>query len=314
MKEIIDVSKNTSNITKNNDSELYGKLITVAGIASTTLATILILVKGIAWLLSDSSAVFASLVDSSLDLCASAVNLLAIRYSIMPKDEDHAYGHGKAESLAGLLQAAFIAGSSVFLGIHGVSRIISPVEVTNQELSIGITLFAIFATIILVLFQIFVVKKTHSNAVMADLLHYKSDILLNFGVLMALVFVKFNMNYMDGIFTVIIAIYIFMSAAHIAKVSSDVLLDHQLPQQDEENIIKLILNVPGISSIHDLRTRKSGPVYFIQLHLDLEGSISLKQAHDITENIERSIESQYSPCDIIIHMEPIETHNNHIIN
>lgn len=284
----------------------YKRLVTFAGYASTCTAIILICIKAFAWLYSGSSTIFASLVDSALDLCASGLNLLAIKYSILPKDDDHKYGHGKAESLAGLLQAAFICGSAIFVIMHGISRVVNVSPIEHVSTSIVITIISVVLTIILVSFQTYVVKKTKSNAVLSDLLHYKSDVILNISVLLSLGFMSFNIFIMDGIFTIGIGIYILISAIHIAKLSTDILLDHNLPEKEEEEIIDLAISVPGITSIHDLRTRKAGATYFIQMHLDLDSKMSLQEAHDITEKIEEAIESKYSPADIIIHMEPIE--------
>lgn len=283
----------------------YNKLITIAGTASSCVAIFLILIKTFAWLYSDSSAIFASLIDSALDFFASGINLFAIRYSIIPRDEDHKYGHGKAEALAGLLQSAFIFGSSIFLIMHGISKVINTVELEHIKLSIIVTMIAIIVTILLVLFQSYVVRKTHSTAVHADLIHYKSDILLNISVIVSLIFVNYGMLYMDGVFAILIGFYISISAFHITRKSTNILLDHQLNKDDEDKIKELTLSVPGIIAIGDFRTRNSGPTFFVQMIVYLDDNITLLDAHLLTEQVESKISSEYSTCDIIIHMEPI---------
>ena len=165
----------------------YSRWVTLASMAAVTTATLLILGKLIAWLMTDSSSLLASLTDSFMDISASLINLLAIRYALAPADEEHRFGHGKAESLAGLVQSAFISGSALLLVMHGISSMLNQVPVVRLEAGIWVSVGSIVLTLLLVSFQGFVIRKTNSVAIKADMLHYRSDLLLNGGVLVALV-------------------------------------------------------------------------------------------------------------------------------
>lgn len=164
-----------------------GQLMRWATYASVAVACILIVIKVVAYLLTGSVAILSSLIDSILDMIASIINLFAVRHALIPADHDHRYGHGKAEAIAGLAQAAFITGSSVFLIYEAVNRIYHQQPVENGMVGIGVMLITIALTLILVKFQRYVVNKTGSIAITADSLHYVSDLLLNVSVIVALI-------------------------------------------------------------------------------------------------------------------------------
>lgn len=285
--------------------EEYAYLVKRAGHAAIIAASLLIIVKLIAWFMTGSSSILAALTDSLMDVTTSIINLFAIKIALQPADKEHRFGHGKAESLAGLAQAAFISGSSVFLMINGVSALVNNNQINASSLGISVMLFSLIVTVALVLFQRYVVSKTNSMAIKADALHYRTDIVLNGAVLFAIVLASYGWNWADGVFAIAVSLYILQGAWEIGTQSVDALMDKQLPQEDQELIIKLAYKVKGVRGVHDLRTRSSGYIKFIQLHLELDDEQSLFAAHEKADELEFALEAKFPGADILIHLDPI---------
>ncbi len=285
--------------------ERAGRLMKLATVASVIVATTLIFVKMGAWLLTDSISILSSLVDSLMDVVASLVNLVAVRHALQPPDAEHRFGHGKAEPLAGLGQSAFIAGSAVFLTIEAVSRLLTPRQVTHVEVGIGVMVFAIAVTLVLVSFQRYVVRKTGSTAVGADALHYETDVLINGSVIVSLVLTKWlGWHLADPLIGIAIAAYLVRGAWQIAKRSLDVLMDREFPDEERDRIRGIVLAHPQVKGMHDLRTRSSGIQPFIQLHLELDAEMSLREAHAISDEVEERIKDSYPGAEVLIHEDP----------
>ncbi len=285
----------------------------LATYASVTVASTLIVIKMIAYVLTGSVAILSSLIDSLLDLIASAINLFAVKHALVPADHDHRYGHGKAEAIAGLAQAAFITGSSLFLIFESINRFYNQQPVENGVVGIGVMLITIILTAILVKFQRYVVKQTGSIAITADSLHYVSDLLLNLSVIVALVLsIYFDWQMADPIFALLIAAFILKSAWDIARQSLAQLMDQELPDKLREKIKKIALQHPEVLNLHELRTRSSGRQYFIQLHLEMDGELKLKEAHEIANQVEIEICKAFPNAEVIIHedMEGIHDHES----
>jgi len=293
---------------KQGDSSNTGRLLRLATYASVATALLLVGVKFVAWLITGSLSILASLIDSLMDVMASFINLMAIRYSLSPADAEHSFGHGKAEALAGLGQASFIAGSALILFMHGIERLKSPVPVQELGVGIGIMVFSITATVILITFLKVVVKKTNSTAIRADSLHYTSDLLTNVCTIIALVLTRCSWGqFMDPLFSMIIALLICRSAWQIAHEAVQLLMDHQLPLEQRQLIQQIVGNHPHILGMHNLRTRQSGQIAIIQLHLDLNADLTLAQAHTIGKEVEKAISKQIPHADVIIHQDPVLT-------
>ena len=283
----------------------YSRWVTLAGLASTATAGILILAKLVAWLMTGSSSLLASLTDSLMDISASLINLFALRYSLTPADHDHSFGHGKAESLASLAQAAFITGSALVLVMNGISRLINPVPLKNLDIGLWVTVGSLALTLVLVAFQSLVVQKTQSQAIRADRLHYQSDVLFNIGVLLALGCSWYGWLWADGLFAILLGLFILKGALEIGYEAVQTLLDRQLPDGERAQIVELVKSVPGVHGIHDLRTRQAGTLRFIQLHMELDDTLPLMRAHDLADQAETLILDKYPGADVIIHMDPI---------
>ncbi|MBT5433089.1 MAG: cation diffusion facilitator family transporter [Alphaproteobacteria bacterium] len=282
------------------------RLMRIATIASVCVALILIIAKIGAAMMTGSVSLLSSLVDSLLDAFTSLINLLAVRHALQPADAEHRFGHGKAEPLAGLVQAAFIAGSGVFIVFEAIRRLNTGHEIDNGEIGIGVMLFSLLLTLGLVLFQNLVVKRTQSTAISADALHYRMDIMLNVGVIIALVGAsQFGLWWLDGVVAIAIAFYIAFSSWSVAMRSFDLLMDREFPKDERDRIKTIVWSHPDTRGLHDLRTRSSGIQPFIQLHLELEPDLSLLQAHDIADEVELLIMNDFPGAEVIIHQDPV---------
>jgi len=282
------------------------KLMRWATYASVTTAVVLIFAKIIAWFMTDSVSILATLLDSSLDVLASVINLIAVRHALEPADKEHRFGHGKAEALSGIGQALFIAGSAGFLLLQAIGRIINPKNmVTGLEVGVGVMVFSIAATLLLLSFQKYVVRKTGSTAIKADALHYKTDLLVNGSVIVALFLTVYGWGYFDAIFGVGIAVFILYSAWQIVKESIDLLMDHEIADEEREKIANIVLGHEKALGYHDLRTRRSGTRVFVQLHLELDATQSLASAHAIADNVEKEIAALFDDAEVIIHEDPV---------
>ena len=289
-----------------SNSPEHARLLRLATRASVAVASLLIVTKAIAWWLSGSISMLAGLTDSLLDGVTSFLNLLAVHYALRPADEDHRYGHGKAESLAGMAQALFIGVSAVLIAVQAVERLKNPEPVGAPWIGIGVIVFSLLMTVALLVLQHRVIKATGSNAVRADSLHYRSDLMLNGSILLALVLASVGFPQLDAWFGLGIAVYILWSALQIARESFAVLMDQELPTDVSENMLNLACSVPGVLGAHDLRTRISGNTWFVQFHLELPGELTLSAAHSICDRAAEAIEQVYPRAEVLVHADPKE--------
>lgn len=282
------------------------RLMRLATYASVATALSLIIAKLIAWFMTDSVSILATLIDSSLDVLASLINLVAVHHALQPADREHRFGHGKAEAVAGLGQAMFIAGSAGILLLQAVNRILHPQEeMVGMQVGVGIMIFSIVATFALITFQKYVIKHTGSTAIKADALHYKTDLLVNGSVIVALVLTWYGWRQTDPVFAIGIAVFIFYSAWSIVKEAIDLLMDHELPDEDRQKIRAAVLKHPEAKGLHDLRTRRSGSTVFVQMHLELDASMKLSEAHAIADELEHTVKNLFDDAEVIIHEDPV---------
>lgn len=268
-------------------------------------AVLLVAAKTWAYLRTGSVSLLSSLADSALDLLASALNLIAVRIALTPADDQHRFGHGKAEALSGLGQAAFVAGSAVLIVVQAISRLDEPTPVTEAELGIGVTVFSMAVTLGLVLFQRYVIARTSSVAIGADSFHYTGDLLLNASVIAALVLASMDgFAWADPVFGILISVFILVNAVRIAVRSVNVLMDRELPVPDRERILAAAQLHPKVKRVHELRTRSSGLQTFIQMHIVLDSDLTLLEAHRICDDVEKAVEAEFPGADILIHEDP----------
>lgn len=280
-------------------------LIRRAAKASIATASLLLVAKVFAWTASDSASVLSSLLDSMMDIGASLVNYFAVRYALMPADDDHPFGHTKAEGLAALVQSAFILGSAVVLLLHVLDRLLHPQALTALEESIGVMLLSVVATTALVLYQRWVYRQTHSLAIKADSAHYYGDILTSVAVVVALLGSYYGHYWLDPVVALGIAGVLLYSVYGIVMDALQVLMDKAMPEEDEKALHELILTCNGVRGVHDLKTRQAGAIQFIQMHLELDGQQSLRSAHSIGDSVERAILARFPRAEIIIHHDPV---------
>jgi len=284
--------------------ERRARMLRIATYASVATAVLLIAAKAFAWSITGSVSVLASLVDSLMDAGASLLNLFAVGYSLKPADTEHRFGHGKSESLAGLAQATFIGGSAIFLVVHAVNRMISPKPLEELWVGVGVMVFAIAATVALVAIQRHVIRETGSTAIRADSLHYVSDLLANLSIIVALLLAAAGWPGMDPIFALGVAGYILYSAWSIAREAFNVLLDRELPADVQERVRGIALAHEQVVGVHDVRTRQSGQTNIIQLHLEVDGDLPLREAHRIANEVDAAVRAAYPEADVIIHQDP----------
>src|SRR5690606_12641940 len=252
-------------------SATRARLMRRATYASVSVALVLVCAKLAAWIVTGSVALLASLIDSLLDAFASVVNLLAVRHALTPADREHRFGHGKAEALAGLGQAALIAGSALFLIAESVDRLLRPQPLAETLPGIAVMVLSIAATGALVLYQRHVVARTSSLAISADRLHYIGDLLTNLTVIIALALAaRDGLGWIDAACALLVAGVILKSAWDIVRGALDHLMDRELADADRERIKACIRSHPEAMSMHDLRTRQAGNQVFIQFHLELD--------------------------------------------
>jgi ferrous-iron efflux pump FieF len=281
------------------------RLMRLATYASVAVASSLILVKLAAWLYTDSISLLSTLIDSLLDVVASLINLFAVRHALTPADREHRFGHGKAEPLAALGQTAFIAVSGLFLVFQAGHRLFDPRPVLHSEVGIAVMVVAIVVTFALTRFQAYVVRKTGSVAIKADSLHYLGDILVNAAVIAALLLgSQLGWTLADPLFGLAIAAYIMFNAWQIARGSLDMLMDRELPEAERARIRDIALANPNVLDLHDLRTRSSGRRTFIQVHVEMDGNMTLYSAHTVADEVEAALREAFPGAEVMIHQDP----------
>ena len=284
------------------------RLIRIATYASVAIAISLLLLKIFAWLETDSVSILASLLDSAIDIIASVLILVAVQIAQTPPDKEHRFGHGKAEPLAALAQSVFITGSAIYLLIYAVERIVDPQPLTSPEIGLWIMLISLTLTFALVAFQRYVILQTQSSAIKSDSLHYISDILANILVIVSLWLS--HLLWLDPLLALGIALWIAYAAFKIAQEASNQLLDHELPEDIRVQIQNIILATPEVQGFNDLRTYQSGPNRFVQVDLELDDKLTLKESHQISENVTTALISAFDNLDVMIHQEPVSLHND----
>jgi ferrous-iron efflux pump FieF len=281
------------------------RLTTRAAMASTIMAILLIAMKSYAALQTSSMAMLGSLADSSLDLVASLIVLLAVRIAAAPADHEHRFGHGKAEALAALIQMIIITFSAVFIGFRAVQRLLARAETSQAELGIGVSLIAIALTLGLITYQRYVVRRTGSLAIGTDRLHYASDLLLNGSVIVALGLDQFfGWVGADAIFGLLIALWLAWGAWRASSHAFDQLMDREWPDELRERFLAAAKEYPELAGLHDLRTRSSGTHHFAQFHVWVPADWTVKQAHDRLDAVEEALQGRFPGTEILIHVDP----------
>lgn len=276
-----------------------------AAIAATTVAVILVVAKTGAWWTTDSVAMLSSLVDSLLDTGMSLVTLLAVQKAAKPADREHRWGHGKAESVAALSQAAFIGGSAALVLVECARRLIDPAPIRHEWVGVLTTVAAIVISLALVALQSSVIRRTGSLAIAADRAHYSADLVVNGGVIGSLLLAGLGgWTWVDPVVAGIIAAWMGRSAWNIGRDAVDLLMDRELPDEERNRIRRIALDHPEVKAVRDLRTRRAGTDTFIQMILVVDGTLTLNHAHRIVDTVEAAVCAAFPSVEVLIHEEP----------
>ena len=276
-----------------------------AALASVAVAVFLLALKSYAAYRTGSVAMLASLADTGLDLLASLVTLYGVRLAAEPADHDHRFGHGKAEALAALFQVMLITASAVGIGWRAVLALSADTPSRNAEFGIGVSMIAIGATALLLVYQRRVIRRTGSVAIAADNIHYQSDVLLNVSVIAALLLDQMlGWRGADPVFGIGIALWLAWGAFRASSNAIDQLMDKEWPEAERKRFIDVAAEHPELRGIHDFRTRRSGTRDFAQFHMYVAPEMSVADAHDVVEAVEAKLQRAFPKAEVLIHLDP----------
>ncbi|PAX07088.1 cation diffusion facilitator family transporter [Sphingomonas lenta] len=276
-----------------------------AALASVGVALFLLALKGYAAWTTGSVAMLGSLADTGLDLLASLVTLYGVRLAAEPADHDHRFGHGKAEALAALFQVALITLSAAGIAWRAIERFGQPGENAEAGLGILVSVVAIGVTFGLLAYQRAIVRRTGSVAILADNVHYQSDVLLNCAVIAALVLEQYaGLTGADPVFGIAIALWLAWQAFKASSAAIDQLMDKEWPEDQRAAFLDIAARQPGLRGIHDFRTRRSGSHDFAQFHMEVDPRLSVAAAHDLVEGVERNLKRAFPKVEVLIHLDP----------
>ncbi len=277
---------------------------TVARLSVAT-ATVLIALKLWAWLASGSVAMLSSLADSGLDGVASLFTLLAVMYAAAPPDNEHRYGHGKAEAFAAMVQAALVGVSAFLVALEAIERLRDPRPIAESGLALMVMCISIGLTLALIYAQTRAVAKTGSVATRGDRAHYAADLSANLAVIVGIGAAGFlGWRWADPLVGFLVALWLVWTAIEVARGGWDQLLDRELSDEARARICELAMSQGVLLGVHDLRTRASGPYVHIQFHAELSPNLSLIEAHQAMVKVERAILNEFPAADVIIHPDP----------
>ncbi len=287
------------------DAQQAGRLKKFAVTASVCVSGLLAAIKFVAALYTGSLAVLSSMVDSMADIVSSAITFAAVRFSSQPASVNHRYGYGKAEALSALVQAAFIAGSGIFVIYEGIDRFISPQPIDDAAAGIAVMAVCLVITAALIAFQKFVVRRTESLAVAADSAHYMVDVVTNLSIAAGLAVVKiFDVYWFDTLVAIFVSVYLLTNAYSLARQAVALLTDRELSNEIRNKLIERVESFSFCHGVHDLRSRDLGGTYMFEFHLELDGGLSLYRAHELTDMVENEVKKMFPGSQVIIHQDP----------
>jgi ferrous-iron efflux pump FieF len=273
-------------------------------------ACIICLVKMYSWVYTDSMAIFASLIDSLVDVSASLITFIALRIALLPPDHNHRFGHNKVEDLAVFGQAILITASAGYALFISVKHILyGSNDVVNNDLGIASMVISTILTVILLAYQTYVIKKTQSTIIISDRLHYITDLSTNLLVIISL-YIGDSYVVLDSAIGVVISISIIYTAYGLFINALQNLIDQELSDDDRKDIITIISSIESVKGLHELRTRHAGNKSFIQFHIELDGNISLYQSHEIADIIMNKIIQKFPGADVFVHQDPYGIERN----
>jgi ferrous-iron efflux pump FieF len=283
----------------------HSALSTRAALASVALALLLLVAKAWAAWATDSTAMLGSLADTALDVMASLTTLAGVRIAAVPADRDHRFGHGKAEALVALVQVVLITVSAIWIAWRAADRLINGGETQALDLGIAVSLLAIAGTFALLWYQRRIIAQTGSVAIKTDNVHYKSDLMLNSAVIAALVLDQaLNIRGADALFGIAIALWLLWGGYRASGEAINQLMDHEWPEEERQQFLDAAADYEELRGLHDLRTRKSGTLRFVQFHVWVPAEWTVQQAHDRLDEVEEKLQQRFPGTEILIHVDP----------
>ena len=289
----------------NGDTAQRAWLTRSAAMASIAVALLLSGLKLWATWRTGSTAMLGSLADTVLDLIASIATLAGVWIAARPADEDHRFGHGKAESLSAIFQTVLIALSALGILLRAIEQWVNGARTDAADEGIAVSIIAIAATLVLLAWQRHVIRKTRSIAISTDHLHYKSDLLLNLAVIAALVLDRYvGFGWADPLFAIAIAVCLGWGAWRASGAAVDQIMDHEWPEEKREELLDVIAGRPDLRGVHDLRTRASGTRDFVQFHAVVDPQMTVAHAHGVMDDLEARILAAFPDAEVLIHLDP----------
>ena len=283
----------------------HSVLSTRAALASVSVALALLLAKTWAAYQTGSTAMLGSLADTALDVIASLTTLVGVRIAAIPADSDHRFGHGKAEALVALTQVVLITVSAIGIAIRAADRLVNGAQTQALGDGIAVSLLAIALTFVLLWYQRRVIASTGSVAIKTDNVHYKSDLMLNGSVIVALVLEQaLRLTGADAVFGILIALWLLWGAYRASHESVAQLMDREWPEDERQAFLAAARGYPELQGLHDLRTRKSGTLRFVQFHVWVPADWTVQEAHDRLDAVEEELQQRFPGTEILIHVDP----------
>lgn len=277
--------------------------VAALSVASNTTLTGL---KTVAGLLSGSVSILSEAIHSSMDLIASVIAFFSVRESDKPADRQHPYGHGKIESISGVIEGLLIFLAAAWIIFEAVQKLIHPHEMGDTWFGLAVMTFAalVNAGVSALLYR--TAKKEDSLALEADALHLKTDVITSAGVALGLLVLQLtHLEFLDPLIAMAVALLIIKEAWGLVTRAFDPLLDHHLEEAEVETIRSVLQEFRDhFINYHQLRTRKSGRYRFIDFHLTVDGRKSVREVHDLADQIEAEIEKKLHHTNVTIHFEP----------
>ena len=286
------------------------KSVALLSVVSNTILTAFKLLVGI---LVGSVSIISEAIHSGVDLIASMIALFSVQTSSKPADSEHQFGHGKIENFSGLIEALLIFVAAIWIIKESIHKFIAPTPLEHAFLGVAIMLASSIVNIIVSNMLFKVARETDSIALSADAWHLRTDVYTSSGVMTGLAIIwlggliapKINLMWVDPIAAIFVAFLIMKAARDLTVDSIKDLLDTKLSPKDEELISDHIKEIsPLIRGFHDLRTRKAGSQRFVELHLMVDGKMSVEESHSLTDKIEAAIQEHFPVSTVSIHIEP----------
>lgn len=278
-------------------------LIKSASYAACSIAVVILVIKAHAWFLTESQSILASVIDSMLDLSSSFINLIALRFALKPPDHHHRFGHEKIQDLTIFSQAIFFCISGVLTCISSIKSLLAKSVPTNLDYGIQVMYICIILTIILLLYQTYVIRKTGAEITKVDKLHYFTDLITNFSIVIS-INLSSKFWFVDGLSGIGISLYIIYASYGLFRKAFKNLVDEEFLEEDRKKILETIGKFTEVKGVHEMKTRYAADKPFIQCHIEMDGSMSLHNSHYISDQISNALLSEFSGAEIIIHLDP----------